>query len=228
MTSFPVWILSGARRSIVARAGQREISRQVHRSVWEHAPEVMTIRHDFLGEHHGQHWVSGSDALLLHGAPTARLQSLRSFLFGSELHQEPLLRARVLRPPRARASFEFVDESSGPGQAPAFNSDSDPPESLQRIATLAAKWLTRLGANSPDLSRWATDGVDGDGVGDATRQDATDATSTSLLQTGLGRSGPGGHSVHAVATHFGLEGWTLSLKCSVLIRLAWLRGGRCK
>ena len=114
-----------------------------------------------------------------------------------------------LRPPRARASFEFVDESSGPGQAPAFNSDSDPPESLQRIATLAAKWLTRLGANSPDLSRWATDGVDGDGVGDATRQDATDATSTSLLQTGLGRSGPGGHSVHAVATHFGLEGLDL-------------------
>ena len=153
---------------------------------------------------------SGLEALLLPrdgaaaGAPTRRLQNL-SFLF-TELQELQL--ARVLRAPSrgVKASFEFVDGLGVGEESPWPAPNSDPPESLQRIATLAAKWLTRLGANSPDLSRWAADGLD-DGVRDATRQDAT---STSLLQTGQGRAGPSGHSVNAVATHFGLEGWTLS------------------
>ena len=156
----------------------------------------------------GMDGVSGLDALLLHGAavgaPTRRLQSL-SFLFTELQELQP---ARVLRAPSrgVKASFEFVDGLGVGEESPLPALNSDPPESLQRIATLAAKWLTRLGANSPDLSRWAADGVD-DGVRDATREDAT---STSLLQTGQGRAGPSGHSITAVATHFGLEGWTLS------------------
>ncbi|OLP93547.1 Kinesin-like protein KIF1A [Symbiodinium microadriaticum] len=152
----------------------------------------------------GMDGVSGLDALLLHGAavgaPTRRLQSL-SFLFTELQELQP---ARVLRAPSrgVKASFEFVDGLGVGEESPLPALNSDPPESLQRIATLAAKWLTRLGANSPDLSRWAADGVD-DGVRDATREDAT---STSLLQTGQGRAGPSGHSITAVATHFGLEG----------------------
>ncbi|CAE7667619.1 KIF1A, partial [Symbiodinium necroappetens] len=152
----------------------------------------------------GMDGVSGLDALLLHGAavgaPTRRLQSL-SFLFTELQELQP---ARVLRAPSrgVKASFEFVDGLGVGEESPLPALNSDLPESLQRIATLAAKWLTRLGANSPDLSRWAADGVD-DGVRDATREDAT---STSLLQTGQGRAGPSGHSITAVATHFGLEG----------------------
>ena len=141
---------------------------------------------------------------------------LHSFLFDENRHEGALLASagtrnsaelvlgcphtlRAREPGGMRASFEFVDGLGvGADDAPI---SSDPPDSLARTATLAARWITRLGGQSKDLSRWT---VDADGA----QADAQDGTS--LLQLDATRKHPyrlpQPHSA-LTSTNFGSEGW---------------------
>ena len=134
----------------------------------------------------------GSLDAVFYGFPGGRRQSLQSFLFSDRLEtpgscrvRGPVPGSRGLR--KIRASFEFVD-GFGEAEDSTFPlSSSEPPEAVARTASLAARWITRLGGQSKALSRW-TDavGVDADG------QDATSAASLlqRTLHTGLGQGAP--------------------------------------